>query len=292
MTVLGDKLGEALNAKANDINNFVWKGPKVNGVQEEIRLMDADFYQLQKFYNHCNEMLYNKDSKYPGRVVLKDIVQDQIQRCRAELLIRWLRSEKQYTTTNCLEDLRAIISNNKEELTQEVIKTYAIGNIMNGLPIEFERVPISLVMDACLDSLGVLDNSHLTLNFIVKMGLWFTPQEMQKPVAEGGLYKKDPETGKAVNRLEVVTKELRLNPSISLRIDNTGLSYAEFRSMCRLKRDKYANLTSDQLRLLSNKVLYRFQDQCEMQAKQWQDKIAEILKVAESKGWDVTRNID
>lgn len=292
MTVLGDKLGEVLSAKANDINNFVWKGPKVNGVQEEIRLVDADFYQLQKFYNHCNEMLYNKDSKYPGRVVLKDIVQDQIQRCRAELLIRWLRSEKQYTTTNCLEDLRAIISNNKEELTQEVIKTYAIGNIMNGLPIEFERVPISLVMDACLDSLGVLDNSHLTLNFIVKMGLWFTPQEMQKPVAEGGLYKKDPETGKAVNRLEVVTKELRLNPSISLRIDNTGLSYAEFRSMCRLKRDKYANLTSDQLRLLSNKVLYRFQDQCEMQAKQWQDKIAEILKVAESKGWDVTRNID
>ena len=62
--------------------------------------------------------------------------------------------------------------------------------------------------------------------------------------------------------------------------------------MCRLKRDKYANLTSDQLRLLSNKVLYRFQDQCEMQAKQWQDKIEEILKVAESKGWDVTRNID
>ena len=292
MPVLGDKLAEKLAEKANDINNFVWKGPKVNGVQEEIRLVDADFYQLQKFYNHCNEMLYNKDSKYPGRVVLKDIVQDQIQRCRAELLIRWLRSEKQYTTTNCLEDLRAIISNNKEELTQEVIKTYAIGNIMNGLPIEFERVPISLVMDACLDSLGVLDNSHLTLNFIVKMGLWFTPQEMQKPVAEGGLYKKDPETGKAVNRLEVVTKELRLNPSISLRIDNTGLSYAEFRSMCRLKRDKYANLTSDQLRLLSNKVLYRFQDQCEMQAKQWQDKIAEILKVAESKGWDVTRNID
>ena len=289
MTVLGDKLGEALSAKANDINNFVWKGPKVNGVQEEIRLVDADFYQLQKFYNHCNEMLYNKDSKYPGRVVLKDIVQDQIQRCRAELLIRWLRSEKQYSTTNCLEDLRAIISNNKEELTQEVIKTYAIGNIMNGLPIEFERVPISLVMDACLDSLGVLDNSHLTLNFIVKMGLWFTPQEMQKPVAEGGLYKKDPETGKAVNRLEVVTKELRLNPSISLRIDNTGLSYAEFRSMCRLKRDKYANLTSDQLRLLSNKVLYRFQDQCEMQAKQWEEKIREINEVAESKGWDVTR---
>ena len=93
MTVLGDILAEKLAEKANDINNYVWKGPKINDVQEEIKLIDADFYQLQKFYNHCNEMLYNKDSKNPGRITLIGIVQDQIQRCRAELLIRWLRSE-------------------------------------------------------------------------------------------------------------------------------------------------------------------------------------------------------
>ena len=287
MTVLGDLLTQKLAEKANDINNYVWKGPKVNGIQEEYKLIDCSYEQLQKFYKHCNEMLYNNDSKYPGRKTLLNIVDDQIKRCRAELLVRWLRAEKQYTTTNCLEDLRAIINNNKEVLTQDVIKTYPIKEIMNGLPIEFERVPVGLVMDACLDSLGVLDNSHLTLNFIVKMGLWFTQQEMQKD-----LYRKDPETGKAMNRLELVSKELRLNPSIVLRIDNTGLSYAEFRSMCKLKRDKYANLTSDQLKLLSNKVLYRFQDQCEMQAKQWEDKIEEILKVAEFKGWDVTRDIN
>lgn len=132
-----------------------------------------------------------------------------------------------------------------------------------------------------------LDNSHLTLNFIVKMGLWFTQQEMQKD-----LYRKDPETGKTMNRLEVVRNELKLNPSIMLKICDTGLNYAEFRSMCRLKRDKYTNLTSEQLRLLSNKVLYRFQNQCEAQAKQWKDKIDEINKVAELKGWDVTRNIE
>lgn len=287
MTVLGDKLKEALNDKANDINTYVWKGPKVNGVQEEIKLVDADYDQLRKFYNHCMQMLYNTDSKNPGRITLLEIVSDQIKRCRAELLIRWLRAEKQYTSTRCLEDLKSIIKNNKEVLTQEELKTYPIGNIMNGLPVDFEQVPVSLVMDACLDSLGQFDNSHLTLNFIVKMGLWFTQQEMQKD-----LYRKDPVTGKAVNRLEVVSKELRLNPSITLKICDTGLSYAEFRSMFRLKRDKYANLTSDQLKLLSNKVLYRFQNQCENQAKQWEDKIDEILKVAETKGWDVTRNID
>jgi hypothetical protein len=292
MTEFGDKLAAKLAEKANDVNTFVWKGPKVNGVQEEIKLVDASYDQLRSYYKHCMEMLYNTDSKNPGRKTLLDIVNDQIQRCRAELLIRWFRSEKQYTTTNCLEDLRTVIANNRDQLTNETIKVIPISTIMNGLPIEYERVPISLVMDACLDSLGQFDNSHLTLNFIVKMGLWFTQQEMQNPVEKGGLYVKDPVTGKAVNRLEVVTKELRLNPSIVLRIKDTGLTYNEFRSMCRLKRDKYANLTSDQLRLLSNKVLYRFQDQCEAQAKQWSDKIDEICKVAESKGWDVTREIN
>ena len=287
MTVLGDKLREALNDKANDVNSYVWKGPKVNGVQEEIKLVDADYDQLKRFYNHCEQMLYNSDTKNPGRLTLLDIVSDQIQRCRAELLIRWLRAEKQYTNTRCLEDLRITIKNNKEILTNETIKVYPIGNILNGIPVEFREVPVSLVMDACLDSLGLFDNSHLTLNFIVKMGLWFTQQEMQKD-----LYRKDPVTGKAVNRLLVVSKELRLNPSISLKICDTGLSYAEFRSMCRLKRDKYANLTSDQLRLLSSKVLYRFQNQCERQAQQWKDTMEEIKKVAELKGWDITRNID
>ena len=291
MTAIEDAYNKACEARANDITTFVWKGPKVDGVQEEVKLIDATYEQLQSYYKHCKEMLYNTDSKNPGRITLTGIVADQIQRCRAELLIRWLRSEKQYTTTNCLEDLRNVISNNKETLTQENIKKVPISEIMSGLPIEFERVPISLVMDACLDSLGQFDNSHLTLNFIVKMGLWFTQQEMQNPVEKGGLYKKDPVTGKAVNRLEVVTKELRLNPSIVLRIKDTGLTYSEFRAMCRLKRDKYANLTSDQLRLLSNKVLYRFQDQCEAQAAQWSSKIDEILKVAEYKGWDVTHEI-
>ena len=294
MTVLGDTITKQLEEKANDINSFVWKGPKdKDGYQEEIRLVDADFYQLQRFYNHCMEMLHNKDRKNPGRLTLLDIVRDQIQRCRAELLIRWLRSEKQYTATNCLEDLRNIISNNRDTYTQEAIKTKRISDVMNGLPLEFERIPISLVMDACLDSLGICDTSHVTLNFIVKMGLWFTPQEMQKSLKDGGLYEKDLATGKTMNRLDVISKSLRIPEGIQLRIDkNTGLSFAEFRSMYKLKKDKYSNLTSDQLRLLSNKILYRFQDQCEAQARQWQEKIEEIIRVAESKGWDVTRNID
>lgn len=299
MTLLGDKLAEKLaEKKANDINNFMWKGPKVNGIQEELRLVDASYDQLRQFYNHCQEMLYNKDGKNPGRITLINIVSEQIQKCRAELLIRWLRSEKSYSATSCLEDIKTLINNNKEELTQETIKVCPISKIMNGLPIEFERIPISMVMDACLDSLGIINTSHLTINFIIKLGLCFTQQEMQKD-----LYKKDPETGKTVNRLALVSQELGLDPSIMLRINyNTGLTFNEFKSIYNWKinkysndkyiKDKYSNLTSDLLRLLSNKILYRFINQCELQAKQWQDKIEEINKVADSKGWDVTRSGD
>lgn len=289
MSILGDKIKEAYIEKANDINSFIWKGPKVKDVQEEIRLVDASFEQLHKFYNHCMQMLYNTDSKHPGRLILLDIIADQIQRCRAELLIRWMRSEKHYTNTNCLEDIKTLIKNNPNELTNESIKTIPISTIVTGLPLEYERIPISLVMDACLDALGIFDNSHLTLSFIVRMGLWFTNQEMQKD-----LYKKDPNTGKAMNRLELVAKEFhldKLEPPIELRAKDTGLSYTEFKTMLKLQKDKYANLTSDQLRLLSDKILYRLQDQCERQAKQWQDKISEIIKVAESKNWDITRDI-
>lgn len=299
MTLLGDKLAEKLaEKKANDINNFMWKGPKVNGIQEELRLVDASYDQLRQFYNHCQEMLYNKDGKNPGRITLINIVSEQIQKCRAELLIRWLRSEKSYSATSCLEDIKTLINNNKEELTQETIKVCPISKIMNGLPIEFERIPISMVMDACLDSLGIINTSHLTINFIIKLGLCFTQQEMQKD-----LYKKDPETGKTVNRLALVSQELGLDPSIMLRINyNTGLTFNEFKSIYNWKinkysndkyiKDKYSNLTSDLLRLLSNKILYRFINQCELQAKQWQDKVEEINKVADSKGWDVTRSGD
>lgn len=286
MTVLGDKLQAAMSKKASDITTYVWKGPKVNEEQQEILMIDASFDQLKQWYRHCQQMLYNEDSKNPGRVTLLEIVQDQINRCRAELLVRWLMSEKQYSNTRCLEDLRKLISNNKDTLTPEAIKSFPISKVMDGLPIDYQQVPVKLVMDACLDLLGIFDNSHITLNFILKMGLWFTSREMQKD-----LYRKDPETGKARNRLDVVKEELRisLRPNQYLRICDTGLSYTEFKAIYMLQRDKYSNLTSEQLKLLSNKILYRFQIQCEEQAKQWLTKIDEINKVAADKGWDVTR---
>lgn len=284
MTVLGDKLQEALNVKKEDVNSYVWKGPRVNGVQEEFKLIDADYDTLKKWYNRCITMLNNTDVHTPGRLVLVNIIDDQIARCRAELLMRWLRKEKQYTNIKCLQDLRQIIANNKDVLTPETIKTYPICEVMSGLPIEFQTVSVGNVLDACMDLLGVFDCSHVTRNFIVKMGLWFTPQELQNELCQ-----RDPNTGKPRNRLEVVREILKVDPAIRLRISETGLTFNEFKAIFNIQKDKYSSYSSEQLNVLANKILYRLQNQCEEQAKQWQDKANEIAKVANIKGWDVTR---
>ena len=284
MTVLGDKLQEALDVKKEDVNSYVWKGPRVNGVQEEFKLIDADYDTLKKWYNRCITMLNNTDVHTPGRLVLVNIIDDQIARCRAELLMRWLRKEKQYTNIKCLQDLRQIIANNKEVLTPETIKTYPICEVMSGLPIEFQTVSVGNVLDACMDLLGVFDCSHVTRNFIVKMGLWFTPQELQNELCQ-----RDPNTGKPRNRLEVVREILKVDPTIRLRISETGLTFNEFKAIFNIQKDKYSSYSSEQLNVLANKILYRLQNQCEEQAKQWQDKANEIAKVANIKGWDVTR---
>lgn len=284
MTVLGDKLQEALDIKKEDVNSYVWKGPRVNGVQEEFKLIDADYDTLKKWYNRCITMLNNTDVHTPGRLVLVNIIDDQIARCRAELLMRWLRKEKQYTNIKCLQDLRQIIANNKEVLTPETIKTYPMCEVMSGLPIEFQTVSVGNVLDACMDLLGVFDCSHVTRNFIVKMGLWFTPQELQNELCQ-----RDPNTGKPRNRLEVVREILKVDPAIRLRISETGLTFNEFKAIFNIQKDKYSSYSSEQLNVLANKILYRLQNQCEEQAKQWQDKANEIAKVANIKGWDVTR---
>ena len=267
--------------------SYIWKGPKTaEGEQSEIRLMDCDFDQLQRYYQHCQQMLYNDSPKIRGRLTLIKDTEKQIQNCRAELLVRWLRLNKHYTYQDCYDDIRALIAKNKDTLTQEVVETYPISNIMADIPDDYKRVPIGAVLKASMYALGVLDVSHITLNFLIKLGIYLTAKEMQQD-----LFERDPDTGKARNRMEIIKQRENLNPSIRLECKPDGLSYAEFHQMCRLKTDKYEHFTSAQLEILSKKVLYRFQLRCEEQAKRWQEISDQILEVAEYKGWDVTREI-
>lgn len=275
-----------MSKDTNNIEEYIWRGPRVDGVQKEIRLVNCDLVELQKYYNHCQQMLHNEDSKRPGRYTLIKMIESQIQHCRAELLIRWLRSEKGYTYQHCYEDIRTLIKNNPQKLTQEVIEQYPIGRLMAEIPNEYKRVPVGLVLKASMYSLGVCDTSHITLNFLVKLGIYLTQQEMQQE-----LFERDPETGKARNRMEIIKERENLNPALHLECHPDGLSYAEFHQMCKLHKDKYEKFTTQQLKILSEKVFYKFQQRCEDQAKQWEARAAEIAEVAASKGWDINKPI-
>ena len=181
MTIIRERLEEAIASKKADIKSFVWKGEKkeVNGVltQEEIRLIDADENQLKKFYNHCMSMLYNEDKQNPGRYLLLNIIKDQIERCNCELFLRWLEQEKGKPRFTFLSDIRTILDNNKDSIPDT--KSVPISAIVGGCPDEFKDIPISLVIEDCIDRLGYFNKQHITLSFIVKQGLWFTQQELK-----------------------------------------------------------------------------------------------------------------
>jgi hypothetical protein len=271
--------------KNEDSKKYVWKGPYVEGVQEEIDLWGCDQFDLQKYYNHCEEMLNNPNLKSPGRYVLINNIDKQIQNCRAELLVRWLRSERGYTYNHCYEDIHTLIRKNSETGNQENIENWPISNLMSEIPDEYKRVPIGLVLKASMSALGVCDTSTITLNFLTNLGIYLTQKELQKDLIE-----RDPVSGKIRNRLDVIKEREHLNPAIRLKIKENGLSYEEFHQMYRLHTDKYERLTTLQLKILSEKVFYLVQIRCKEQAAKWEEKKSEILEVAKEKGYKLNEN--
>mgnify|MGYP000843726523 FL=1 len=289
MGILGEKLTKAINDRDNNVENFIWKGPKkeVNGtiIQEEIKLLDATKEQLQYAYDRCMTMLYNTDKITPGRVVLLDIIKDQRRKCNAELYLRWLENKYQTNIPNVRNpyprflyntDIREVLDNNKEIISKEAYDTTPITALTDGIPMEFRDITIKDVLLGTVGALGLFDRSHISLSFITKMGVWFTDKEMNE------LLERD-EEGKVINRIDVVKSRFNLRKDIKLFPNESGLSYNELRAMLNLKTKKYSELTSDQLLTLRDKVLFRFEDKVRYQISQWEDIIKKIEYVAELK---------
>lgn len=281
MTIIRERLEEAIASKKADIKSFVWKGEKkeVNGVltQEEIRLIDADENQLKKFYNHCMSMLYNEDKQNPGRYLLLNIIKDQIERCNCELFLRWLEQEKGKPRFTFLSDIRTILDNNKDSIPDT--KSVPISAIVGGCPDEFKDIPISLVIEDCIDRLGYFNKQHITLSFIVKQGLWFTQQEL-KDLTERN------EDGTIKDRIEVVKERLglKLKPNINLYITPKGLTFGQLKAMLLLRSKKYSELTTDQLKTLRNVILFALSDEVRFHINQWESRISQLKEIAKFKG--------
>lgn len=277
-----EKLASAIDRKNNDINSFIWKGRKqeVNGalVQEEKRLVDCTEEELRNFYAHCDSMLYNTNKDYPGRYVLLDIIKDQRQRCNAELFLRWLEQEQHMPRFKFLEALVSFLDINKDGIDP---KEYPIEGTMCGCPKEFGDIPTETVREGCLDRLGKFNKQHITLTFILKQGLWFTAQESKD------LVEKDPKTGQIRDKIEVAKERLGLKPTMPLYVTPKGLSYSQLRSMVNLKSKKYTELTTDQLKVLRNRILYSLEDEVKFHISQWETRKNQIKLVCDAKGYNL-----
>lgn len=288
MTVIKDKLTEAINAKNNDVNTFIWKGKrhKDHSPQEEIKMMDATEEQLNSFYQHCESMLYNENTKEPGRYTLLKIIQEQREKCNVEIFIRKFETGELcsdgvgYPRHLYCANLRKFLDSNKAQLPSSEWDTTSIACCAGDLPREFKQISIKSTIEACLDSLGFYDGSHISPKFILSLGVCFTPAEIRELTERK-------EDGSARRVLEVAKERLGLRSHIRLNINpNNGLTYTELRAMldiCKKER-KYSKLTTDQLVTLRNKVLFHFEDKVKFEAQQWEDRKLQIEKVCEVRG--------
>lgn len=287
-SILGDKLQEALSQKEtqmkNDINSFIWKGPRkyVNNkrVQEEFKLIDCDLETLKKCYAHCESMLYSKDKDDPGRYELINIIRDQQLRCFTELYTRHLRKNGSVM----LEFRKSFIDYLTSDEVKDVIPRSAYGTTpissVLEVPEEYRSVTIELLLASCLQALGMFRRKHITNNFLTKMGLWFTKEEIKEYLSQ-----KD-EDGNPKDRLEQVIENLNLRPGTRLHTDyEKGLSYLEFRAVYMLKNERYETIGDLALRTLAKKVLPFLEDEARKQAELWEQKMTEIEMVCEHKGW-------
>lgn len=263
------------------LNNYVWKYPKtvVNGevCQESKLLMDMDYIELQKHSIYCNTMLYNSEKSTLGRYEVLKLIQEQRQKCNAELALRYLEVDFGIPRFKFLEMLNTFVDQNKENYPH--IRDEKIEVMIDKISSEYKNIKIDMLFDACMDKLGKLDKKHITLAFIVEQGLWFEPSEMTELLE----YNDD---GTIKDRLEVIKERLSLKYSTNLTIKPSGLSYKEFRAMVLLnKSKKYSELSSDQLKTLRNKILFRLEERVRKHIDFWSEKQNEITKVMQHKGY-------
>lgn len=272
MNSLPEQLKKALQQKKD--NNLIWKGPKViknNKVtQEVINIKEATEEQLHSFIAHCDNMLFNTDDKNPGRIYLLNLIDEQRNKCNTELFLRYLEGSympSDRATLSRFKYLQEIQEcqkvNNEELLNKEVnFGELPVSTITQNIPEDFQSIPVKYVMQGCLDTLGIFQRKALTYNFISKIGLWLTNQEKKEFEEQNIKTTKD--------LLDYITEIHSLNKYIRPRITPTGLSYREFRALVTSFNRKYSDLTTDQLLVLRNKVLYRLQKELFEQADQWQ----------------------
>jgi len=220
-------------------------------------------------------MLFNKDIQNPGRYVVLETIADQKDKCGAELFLRYVDQKNNLSRFTLLGSINEFLKNNKE-----AFKNYkpVVGDVFSGVPNEFTKIPLSMIIDGCLDRLGTFNKKHITRTFILKQGIWLTPSE-SKELAES-------EAGETRDRLEVIRERLNIKDIEKLYINSKGLNYTQMRAMLNIKPNKkYMDLTTHQLETLRYRILFSLEETVKDHISAWEKRMEEIESVAEFKGF-------
>ena len=260
-----DKLQKVIDEKNNDLSKLVWKGRNRlkddNYVQNEVRMVDCTIEELKGFYDHCNTMLYNNNKFKPGRYKLKEELSKSINKCNTELAKRFLLDSG-------FPEFKMIPLLNRFEDDQTL---FDLINEGDSIPYEFKDVTIGSLKEAMLDKLGIFNKKPLTITFIVKQGIWLTPEESEE--------------FKGKNKMKQIKEALNFKPNsrIKLKVNPKGLSFEEMKSMLDLRSDKYSNYSNLQLELLRDKMLFILMKDVDRHISEWEERQQNILKVIEFK---------
>lgn len=293
-TMLGEALQKALNTTKNDYSTFVWKGEKRKEgdkyVQDTEKFIDMTPQRLKECYKHCERMLYSEDPKNLGRYNVLEEVVEQMNKCNVELFLRYcensyLKRENFVATPRfkMMLSLRQIIKNTEADAEEKGItldwKQISISHTTPELPAEFADISVADALDGCIDGLGTFNKQHLTMTFIAKMGIWFTKAEERelKGVANSN-----------VDKLKVAKDRLHLPSKLVLRFSEKGLSYHEMRAILILpKKQKYTDMTTEQLLTLRNKILPRLLKEIDSHIFNWKRLQKQIEIIARHAGIDL-----
>ena len=280
-TLLEERYTEAVDKKQVDITNFIWKGNKVldasgKYVQTEKKLTAMSEYEINECYDHCKTMLFNKDIQNPGRYVVLETIADQTGRCGAELFLRYVDQNNKlsrFTLVGMINDFL--------KLNKEAFKNYKplVKDMFSGIPDEYSKIPLNLIMDGCLDRLGTFNKKHITRTFILKQGIWLTPTESKELVEVD-------ENGANKDRIDVIRERLNIKEVERIYINSKGLNYTQMRAMINIKPNKkYIDLTTMQLETLRNRILFNLEETVKDHIAAWERRMEEIEMVAEFKGF-------
>ena len=269
MTEFGNLMADAITKANNNINNLVWIDKK----GKEVSMMNLSAKQLQKIYNHAQDMLYNKSYKTLGKYEVKKNIQSTNTKCNAELFLRYILYELDNFPLKTNRDVLEYLNSQR---IQGAADQTSITDIFGTVPREFINLTLVDLIKACLKAES-FNKKLISDKFILAQGIWLTNSEMQN------LTEYD-ENGNKRKYLEVMKERLFVKGN--LKVVPNGLSYADFRALINLDNyPKISDLPTSTLKLLRDRILLLLDNDIDWHIQKWLKLKENIERVAAEKGF-------